>query len=167
MDVVEIGYFSKTHGIKGQLLLKASVDFETENLRALFVEMRGGRAPHFVSAVSEMPQGLLITLEDVTAVEQARELLNKKVFIDATLVIAPEAVADLSGYELVDHVFGSLGKIEAVTSNGVQDLVVLTFKGREVLLPLVDEFVEGIDDEKKLVRYKAPEGLIGLFLEGE
>ncbi len=165
LEQVEIGYFSKTHGVKGQLLLKLSVDINEKEVHAVFVDQHGSRAPLFVSSAAQTPQGLLLMLEDITSVEQARTLLNKKVYAESRIIIEEEETADLEGYELQDKHFGSLGKVLSVVDNGAQDLLVLNFKDREVMLPLVDAFIESIDDDNKIVKYNAPEGLLEIFLE--
>ena len=164
MNLVEIGYFSRTHGLKGQLVLKQYRDLEPESLRAVFVDIRGSKAPYFVSAFNSSGQGLLISLEEVDTIEKAKLLLNKQVYADEN-ILAPVEVDELVGYELIDRTQGSLGVIKAITENGAQSLVHLEYKGREVLLPLVDELIEEIDDQKKLVRYNAPDGLIDMYLE--
>ncbi len=65
----------------------------------------------------------------------------------------------------MDAQFGSLGNILEVTDNGSQELFVLNYKGREVLLPFVEDFVERVDEEAKKIFFNAPEGLIDLYLE--
>ena len=47
----------------------------------------------------------------------------------------------------------------------MQDLVSLQYNGKEVILPIVPEFIEKIDEAAKLIYYKAPEGLIEIYLE--
>lgn len=166
MERVRIGYFSNTHGIKGQLLLKLSCDLLTDNLHALFIEMNGGLAPYFVKNISESGRGLLIGLESVDTVEQARPLLNREVFADASAVVAPEEEDDLRGYSVRDKRLGELGTVTEVTFNGAQELMHIAGKNGEIVLPLVDDFIIEIDDEKRTVAYDAPEGLIEVYMNG-
>ena len=167
MELAEVGYFSKTHGIKGQLLLKLYKDFDPSAVKAIFVDQHGSKAPYFLSAFQVTSHGLLLSLEDIVTVEKAQTLLRKQVFIDASLLEEDDDEENLVGYSVEDKHFGALGKVTEVTENGAQEILHLSFKDRELMLPLVDEFVEEIDDENKIIRYKAPEGLIDLFLEGD
>jgi 16S rRNA processing protein RimM len=164
MDVLPIGYFSKTHGVKGQLILRKESDFFTEKVKVLFIEVSGAKAPYFISELKETNTGMIVSLEDVDSVEKARLLLGKKVFIDSTLLTKEETETDWIGFELVDKHFGSLGKIEQVTDNGQQLLVTLYYKNKEVMLPLVDAFIEKIDEDLKKIFFNAPEGLIDVYL---
>ncbi|MCC6371175.1 MAG: hypothetical protein IT236_09235 [Bacteroidia bacterium] len=166
MELSEAGYFSKTHGIKGALILKTYCELDVETLKAIFVEANGGKAPYFIEEVKEIQGGLILRLEGWDAVEKVKLLINKKVFVASECVLAEEeSDSDWLGYELIDHKAGSLGKVENVLDNGVQLLLSLTYKGHEVILPLVDDFIEKTDEEARKIWYNAPEGLIDLYLE--
>ena len=165
MNLSEIGYFSRTHGIKGHLILKPEIDFDLENLTALFIDMAGGKAPHFIREISEVKNDLRILLEDIDSLEKARGLVGKKVFINSDLVIEEEGSEDLLGYELIEKKLGSLGKITGVTDNGAQVLVSIIYKEKEVILPLVEDLIESVDSETRKIVYNAPEGLIEMYLK--
>lgn len=167
MDLSPIGYFSKTHGVKGHLILKEEASFITEGLKALFMESATGKAPYFISEMRETNTGTIVKLEDVDAVEKAKTLLGKPVFIDSKFVEEEEEGSDWVGFELIDNKLGVLGPIKAVSTNGSQELVSVEYKGREVILPLVEEFIEKIDEELKKIWVTAPDGLIDLYLNDE
>ena len=164
MELSEIGYFSKTLGIKGQLVLKASADFDVEALKAVFIERGGSKAPYFIKELREGGHGFVLTLEDLDTVEKAKVLVNSKVFVDASLVYEEED-PELLGYEVMDARLGSLGAVNDIFDNGQQVLLSLEYKGKEVLLPLVEEFIERVDEGKKQIFYKGPEGLVELYLD--
>jgi 16S rRNA processing protein RimM len=165
MDLTQVGYFSKTHGVKGHLILKADRDFNTDDLKAIFIETATGKAPYFISELKESNNGLIIALEEVNAVEKAKTLLNKAVFIDALLLGEETGSPDWTGFELIDKKFGTLGNINGISDNGHQVLLSIEYKGKEVILPLVDDFIEKIDEAGKKIFFNAPEGLINVYLE--
>jgi 16S rRNA processing protein RimM len=165
MDLTEIGYFRKTHGIKGHLILKTDFNFDLENLNAFFIETDGSKAPYFISEISENEKGLIVFLETIDAINKTKPLIGKKVFVDSKYIIEQTEEIDWTGYELIDKNFGRLGKITEVNDNGVQLLVSIIYKDKEVILPLVEDFIESIDEEKKEIHFNAPEGLIDLYLE--
>lgn len=165
MELAAIGYFSKPHGVKGQLILRTESDFAIEALKVLFVEVSGAKAPYFISGYKKNNVGIIVSLEDIDVVEKARTLIGKKVFIDAEFILEEEEGPALLGYELIDKTRGLIGKIISVTDNGHQVLITVDHKGTEVILPLVEEFIERVDDAAKTVYFNAPEGLIDVYLE--
>lgn len=166
MELTGIGYFSKTHGVKGQLILKTERDFDPEAVKAVFIEGPTGKAPYFISEIKESNNGLIVSLEDVLVIEKARLLLGKKVFIDAALV-EEEDQSEWLGFEVIEKQHGSLGIILSSSDNGSQELINVLYKGKEVILPLVDDFIERIDEEAKKLYFNAPEGLIELYLSDD
>lgn len=165
MELSQIGYFTKTHGVKGHLILKAEKSFFTDELKVLFIDSPSGKAPHFVNELKESNTGLIIGLEDVATVEKARLLLGKAVYVQSSLLDSDDEEFDWIGYTLVDKTFGVLGQVTGVSDNGQQLLLSVEYKGREVLLPLVEDFIEKIEEESRTLFFNAPEGLIELYLE--
>ncbi len=165
MDLSSIGYFSKTHGVKGQLIIKANKDFFIEDVKAVFIETATGKAPYFVKNFSENNNGFIIELEDVDAVEKAKALIGKQVFINTDLIEEDEAGFDWMGYEVIDTTHGVLGNVFEVSDNGYQVLLSIKYKEKEIILPLVDDFIERIDETEKKLFFNAPEGLINVYLD--
>jgi 16S rRNA processing protein RimM len=164
MDLSFVGYFSKTHGFKGHLVLKIEHDFEIEKAKALFVETSGSKAPYFISELKEGNNGIIVSLEDVDSETKAKSLIGKKIYAEAKLLFKEEEDNEWLGFEVIDKKYGSLGTVHEVSDNGEQLLLSLTFKGKEVILPLVDEFIARIDVQRKKLHFKAPEGLIEVYL---
>lgn len=167
MDLGEAGYFSKTHGVKGQLVLKQSCNFFEDQVKVLFVDANGSKAPYFISDLKANPHGLIIQLEGLESVEKARELLGKTVYIESRFIEEEDGQDNWTGFEVLDKHFGHLGKVEEVSDNGQQTLLKLMFRGCEIMLPMVDAFIEKIDEADKKIWYNAPEGLIDLYLNPE
>ena len=165
MEFKTIGSFIRTHGVKGQLILMEQNEFEVEGLQAFFLDAASGKEPYFITELRDAEQGLIVKLEGVDSVEVAKKLLKKPVYIDARFFIEEEEQLTYVGFELQDKRLGVLGKVTAGSNNGAQDLVSVLYKEKEIILPLVEEFIEKIDESKKIIFYDAPEGLIDIYLE--
>jgi 16S rRNA processing protein RimM len=146
-------------------VLRAEHDFSVDDLKALFIEVAGNKAPYFIKSIRESGPGFLVLLEEVNSVEAARMLVGKKLFISSDLIEEPEVDLSWLGFELVDKQLGSLGKILSVSDNGEQPLVTVSYKDREIILPIVEDFIEKVDEENQVLYFNAPEGLIDLYLE--
>ncbi len=166
MNLLESGYFSRTHGTKGQLVLKTSVEFVPEKVKVVFVELSGSKAPYFVAEYKMAASDLVLSLESIDSPEKAKGLVNKKVFLEESLVL-PQTQEEFIGYMVHDLLKGPLGEVSELSENGAQQLMHLNYQGKEVILPMVEDFIQAIDHEKREIRYKAPEGLIELYLEEE
>ena len=167
MNLISVGYFSKVHGLKGELVLKVSQDFNDEETKAIFIEHQGSKAPYFVSEIKNTPNGLIVALEEVQNIEQARALIGKSVFVEEKLLIQSEEDSEWIDFEVSDVNYVLLGRVISSSDNGVQTLLYLMYKNKELILPLVEEFMVEVNTEHKTLLYKAPEGLIDLYLGEE
>ena len=165
MEFTDIGYLSKTHGVKGQLILRADKEVYFEEVKVVFLESSTGLAPHFVKRISPNNVGFIIELEETDTVEKAKLLIGKKIFVDAELVELVEEDSNWVGFELSDKNFGDIGKVFEVNDNGVQILLSIMHKNKEIILPLVNDFIEKIDETDRKIYYNAPEGLIDVYLK--
>jgi 16S rRNA processing protein RimM len=156
---VEIGRVSKPHGIRGEVVV-VTHDPESSVLgdgAALWV---GGVERKVVEA-RYTHRGWLVQLEGVATRNDAELLRGQAVEVDRDALELDEddvLLSDLVGCK-VQKVDGTpWGTIYEVTG-GMQDLLVIHDGELERLLPLVDEFVTGIDLEAGVVTVDPPEGL--------
>ena len=71
---------------------------------------------------------------------------------------------ELPGFRVTDAVLGALGTVSSVYSLPHQDLLGMDYKGSEVLIPLTDAVVTGINRKTAEVYTKLPEGLLEVYL---
>ncbi len=174
-DIVRIGKFQKTHALKGELnaILDISPEY-VEEKNPLVVEMEGIPVPFFAESIR--PKGsisYLIKLEGVNSLDEAKSFVNKEIYaIKETLLQYGEENEDaffsddLIGYEVVDDVFGSIGKVDNVddTTDNVL-LVIEKADGEVVYVPFVDSFIKEIDDDEEIIYTSLPEDLINLNIK--
>jgi 16S rRNA processing protein RimM len=167
-DFEEIGYFQKPHGYKGQLGLAITTnkDILFDKVHFLMLEINNLLTPFFLEKI-ETKHKVLVKLENCNSDTEAKKFQGKKVFIAKDLLVQSEAEAedDYSGYLLIDETHGELGRIEGIEEMPGNDVFVIVKDGKEILLPVLEDFIEEIDEESKIIRYKAPDGLIELYLE--
>lgn len=164
MNFTEIGYFSKTHGLKGELQLNITRDFDIENCEAVVIKLTSGDSPQFISEYRENKNGFIILLDDIDSVEEAKAFVGKKVMVKEDLVLEEEE-NPLIGYKLLDESFGEVGVIVAIDDEGANPVFHIDHKGKQVILPYNEDMVVGVDSDKRIVNYKAPEGLIEIYLK--
>jgi 16S rRNA processing protein RimM len=71
---------------------------------------------------------------------------------------------EIIDYQVEDEVLGTLGTVKEVYSTGAQDVVIMIYKGHEVLIPLLDEIIPKVDKHAKVVHSRLPDGLLDVYL---
>jgi 16S rRNA processing protein RimM len=164
MNFTEIGYFSKTHGLKGELQLNITRDFDIEQCNALVIKLNTGDSPQFIMEFRESKNGFIVLLDEIDSVEKARGYVGKKVMVNEEFVFEEET-NPLIGYKLIDKRFGEVGVITEIEEEGANPVFNVDHNGKQVILPYNEDLVEKVDNKNKLVYYNAPEGLIEMYLE--
>jgi 16S rRNA processing protein RimM len=167
LELALLGYFVKTHGLKGELVLRADTKFKKKGLKALFVDLNGSKAPYFISGLREVDKGFIVSLEDIDDVKKAAKFAGKSVYLDGSFLVKEKKADDLTGYELIEAMAGSLGRILEADESGPQLRVIVSVNGTEVMLPLADELVTKIDRKQRKIYYTAPPGLLEIYLSGD
>lgn len=169
MELVSIGKVLKTHGFKGHL--KVFIDpfymEDFEAMKALFIE----QLPYFIRTkqISSDEQAIIL-LEDIDTKEKAHPLQGKAIFAqedDLSEIIEEEVYKDLEGFLAEDQHIGKLGKIEQVLEMPQQFLAQLYLesagKRKEILIPLHDDLIVKIDEQKKTILFNLPDGFLSVF----
>ena len=61
-------------------------------------------------------------------------------------------ITDLIGLEVMNQDQQKLGKVSSITSNGVQDILVIKSDTEEILIPFIEQFIININlDDKKII----------------
>ena len=165
-----IGTFLKTKGLKGELQLY--IDFEgldAVKYNAVYVDMAGKLVPYFLSSVKYQAPGAFFFLEDVDTVEKASRLVKKDVYLPEKLRPKKKkgdfTLMDLVGFIAVDENEGELGEILGIQELPQQFIASVHYRNCEVLFPLNQDIVKGIDVVKGIVTVDLPEGLLDIYLE--
>jgi 16S rRNA processing protein RimM len=165
MERIAIGKTGKPHGIKGELKLWVEAAYETDLLEASAVFI-GGR-PFFIEQL-RTGAGLILKLEGVDNRDAAQLLANRQLELRAEDIAEPEEEAasdpllDLVGFELYDSERGRIGVIEDVLDMPQQYLAVVEYQQKEVLVPLHEDLIRGIDPATGRITLQLPEGLLDL-----
>jgi len=170
-DCFRIGSTIKTKGLKGEL--HAYIDFEDiedVKFKSVFLETGGKLVPYFVSSIKYLQKNAAyLVLEDVGTIEKASLLIKKNIYLPKKLKPKKKekefTLMDLKGFTAIDDNEGELGVITDIQEYPQQLIATVTYKGCEVLFPLNEEVVKGIDVVKELVRVDLPDGLLDIYLD--
>ena len=165
-DVYRIGRLGKAHGVNGEVTFHFDDDvFDRTDADYLVLEVDGILVPFFIEEYRfRSDSTALLKLEGVDSQERARELTNVDVYFPRNLTEtdddAPMTYAFLVGFTIIDAATGKeVGTIESVDESTLNILFCLT---DGTLIPAAEELIEGIDQKKKEIALRLPEGLFDL-----
>jgi len=170
-DHFRIGSVLKTKGLKGEMQLYVDFDgLDDINFNALFIEVGGKLAPYFVESIKyNQKNSAYLYLEDVDTIEKASILVKKDLYLPNKLKPKKRksdfTLKDLIDFTAVDENEGELGVITAIHEYPQQLIAAVTYKGCEVLFPLNEATVKGIDVVKEIVMVDLPDGLLEIYLD--
>lgn len=166
-----LGKITKTHALKGEFIIFLDVDVPEyySKLEAIFLEIKGQLVPYIIEELQVRGRKSILKLEDINSIEEAEPLVNAPVWLPLSAL--PELKGnqfyyhDVIGYEIHDTSSGTLiGKLKAIYESTGQDLFAIEADDKEVLVPIVDEFIQKIDRENQKIEVKLPEGLLDIYM---
>ena len=164
-ELVNIGRITTAVGLRGEVKLTGNSDNLKEGKVIL---LRRGKQEFTAKciAVRYQKNSPVIKLEGVTDRNAAEELAGYQVMLRATdLDELPEGqhyVMDIIGYSVYDRASGTvIGTLRDVIQNTAQNVLdIETEDGRQIMIPAVDAFMRGIDDDKELIEVELIPGFI-------
>jgi 16S rRNA processing protein RimM len=168
-DCIPIGTIIKSHGIRGQVVLRLDyLEFsDIIKMETVFIEIDGLPVPFFVSEYYEKDtHQLVVSFEDFDAKNCIDDLMESRVFISAqyihTKIALKESPETLIGYEVHDILHGKLGIVNELIPSANNPLFRICSKKKEILFPVQPAFIVEIDKSNKIIHVQAPDGLIDL-----
>lgn len=176
-EFIEIGTLLKPHGFKGKIELKWN--YRTKDnftLASFFVESLPTPLPYFIEELKEnksVEGHFFVQLEDIDSLELAKKLKGKKIYCQKeqlAQVFDTEyeeifSILSLIGYQLIDQENNVIGEISDVFENAMNQYLFQVFsKQKEILIPFVETQILEIDEEKSILKYTIPEGLLDIYL---
>lgn len=160
-----LGRITKVSGYEGAVTVKLEKAF-TENLphmESVFLETDGKPVPFFISDSEYSGADILrLSFKDYESVEKVSEFIGSRIFLvsDKSLNTGKTAEMNLTGYEVFVQESIHLGTITEIIENPGQWLLIIkSAGGKEILIPLHEDFIVSINKKKKSIQMDLPEGL--------
>jgi 16S rRNA processing protein RimM len=168
-DCFYLGKIVKKYSFKGELILRLDTDQPEiyENLNVILLDMGKSLVPFFIEkSLFQKGNHIRIQFEDVYSEAEADTLLKKEAYLPLNLLPALEGnkfyFHEVTGFMLEDVNYGEIGLIESINDRSAQPLFVIKTEDSEILIPMVDDFIQKIDRKHKKILVNTPEGLIDI-----
>lgn len=170
-DCFYLGKIVKKHSFKGEIVIKLDTD-EPElyrNMESVFVDIGNNLVPFFIEKSSLSKSTMLrVKFEDVDTEADAEAIMKSGIYLPLDLL--PKLSGDkfyyheVIGFVVKDANYGEVGIIKNINDTAAQPLFEIDREGTEIFIPMIDDFIDKIDRENKVVEVTTPEGLISLYL---
>lgn len=167
-NLVRVGQIARSHGYKGELRLQIHPGFQLKKSikGPVFIQFAGKPVPFFFESYLLQDQELLIKLEDIDSEEAARALCGRSFWLDILDVKkmpGAEESGEWQGFQVWEGK-KLLGEIQEVIQQAPL-VVKVIIQQKEVLLPINSGTLVKVEEKKKSVWVKLPEGLLDFYLQ--
>lgn len=166
-----LGKIVRKYSFKGEVLIKLDTD-EPElytEMESVFVDFNNNLIPFFIEESALHKSTLLrVRFEDVDNEQKADEIIGLEVYLPLSFL--PELDDDqfyyheIIGFTAEDVNFGKIGVVTGVNDSAAQALFEINRDGKQVLIPVNDDFIKKVDKKSKVLLLDTPEGLIDLYI---
>ncbi|HHU47044.1 MAG TPA: 16S rRNA processing protein RimM [Bacteroidales bacterium] len=165
-----LGVITKHFGIKGELFVYLDTD-EPEKytkLEAVFLDIDGDFVPYPIEKISYRGGNLAVFKFKDVDYEEASDLIKSALYLPISTL--PPLTGnrfyfhEVIGFQVIDKVKGAIGVCTDFIEMHQQSVMQIDNNGIEILIPAVDEFLDTIDRENKIIYVQAPEGLIEIYM---
>ncbi|HHT04242.1 MAG TPA: 16S rRNA processing protein RimM [Bacteroidales bacterium] len=168
-DCFYLGLVVKPFSYKGELVLFFDVDEPQEysELDGVYIEISNRLILYPIEALRLNGNRAVVRFENMNE-EDSLKLITKKLFLPLDLLPKLDGnkfyFHEVIGFKIIDEEKGDIGIINSIVEYPAQPLFSIAFKEKEILMPVVDQIIQKVDREAKIIYIKAPEGLIDLYL---
>lgn len=168
-DCEKIGFFRKTHGVHGEVVLEFEPTFEysVEEAERFFVELEGLLVPFFIADNGfrfRSGNAAIVKFDGVETEAYAKRLIGQSAWLYKTEIVdeADEFSALPEGFLLFDSNHGEIGPIERVDDFAGNIVLTVNYHDEELLVPYSEAFLVERNDALKTLTLTLPEGLINV-----
>tara|TARA_Y100000991_G_scaffold124266_1_gene93655 strand:+ start:48 stop:572 length:525 start_codon:yes stop_codon:yes gene_type:complete len=166
-----LGKVTRKFSFKGELIVFLDTDTPSHyyGLKKIFLKVDNSYIPYFISKISKYKNNSVrVKFEDVNNEREAMELINYEIFLPMEELPKLEGKKfyyhEVIGFMVIDINHGKIGEITYINDQTPQHLFVVKSSGKEILIPINDDFILDLDRINKIVNLKIPEGLLKIYM---
>ena len=166
-----LGKITRKFSFKGELIIFLDTDTPSDyyGLKKIFLKVDNSYIPYFISKISKYKNNSVrVKFEDVKNESEAMELINYEIFLPMEELPKLEGKKfyyhEVIGFKVIDINHGEIGEITHINDQTPQHLFVVKSSGKEILIPINDDFILDLDRINKIVNLKIPEGLLKIYM---
>jgi 16S rRNA processing protein RimM len=160
-----LGRITKIHPYRGTVTVELSkgISVDISALESVFIEIDGKQVPFFLYEYSDSQSGILkLSFEGYESSGKMERYNGCRIFIDSdtkNLKSFPD-MSSLAGFRVYSQNNDLIGNISRVINNPGQLLLqIFSDSDREILVPLHDDLILELEEEKRYIKIEIADGL--------
>lgn len=168
-DCQKIGFFRKTHGVHGELILEFEEQFEysVEEADCFFVELEGLLVPFYIADEGlrfRSSKSVIVKFDFVDSEKYAKRFIGASACLYKKDIIEEheQNIFSLKDFLIIDSKLGEIGIIKEVDDYSGNIVFTVLFREKELLIPFHEEMLVDLNEHKKELTLVLPDGLIDI-----
>ena len=158
----QIGKIFKAHGLKGDVKIYSNIDLMQFVISGDFIYINNDEnyIPFKIKELKHFKKNIyLVSFKEIDHIQKIENLINCEIFSNNKEIFSVEE-KNYHGFEVEDIQFGNIGKVSNKIQTPNYSVLVVKKENREVFIPMHDNFILEINDEK--IKVKIDEDLLNL-----
>lgn len=166
-----LGKLIKIYGYRGEMVMHIDNDQPVEyaDLKMFFINMEQSLVPWFIEHINIQHDRAQLKIEDIDSPEDARRFIGKEVYLPLGKHKRTSGQAhhymEFIGFKAIDKNHGAIGIVEDILDRPEQKLIRIMKDEKEILVPLSEDMIIGVDKQARELHLNTPAGLIELYLQ--
>lgn len=165
-----VGKVREAHGLKGDLyvvIFSGDISW-AKRMKKFSLQLKGeAEGQEFsVERIKPFKKGFIVKAAEVSDRTMAESLEHFEFLIDEDLLVSKPGetifLSEIKNFKVKNIEQTVLGEIIDFSSNGAQDLLIVSVNGKNVEIPFVEAFIKKIDFKHQSIVMDLPEGLLDL-----
>ncbi len=170
-DCFYLGYVKKTNGVKGGVELMLDVDDpgRYKKKESMLLMIKNNLTPFFIEQFSVRPKTVFVKFKDINSANESELLVGSSVYMPLTELPPLKGknkfyYHEVIGFAVIDVNLGKLGVLTDIIEMTAQPVIQIMADKKEILVPLIDEFLVEVKKDSKEFIISTPEGLVDMYL---
>jgi 16S rRNA processing protein RimM len=169
-DCYFLGKITRRHGLQGNVFLKLDTDQPEmySKLESILVDINGLLVPFFIAKQSWSKGETLIISFKNSSESLVDQVVGKDVYLPLSGL--PELTGnkfyyhEVVGFEIREEDGKTCGIIQTINDQTGQHYFVLDLAGKQIVIPIIRDWIMELNREEKFLKMSLPEGLMDVFL---
>lgn len=170
-ECFSLGKITKPHGLKGEVTIWLDVDVPENyiGLDGLFLEIKGQLVPYIIEELQIRGKKSIVKFEDINSIEVTETIIDAEAYLPIKKLPKLKGKQfyyhEVIGYQIFDNNSQKdLGELKAIYESTGQDLFAVNINESEVLIPIIDNFLDSVNHAEKRIHVTLPDGLLDIYL---